>query len=280
MAAKLNFWSTVFWIIGGASFTYYAQLIIALHQFIEKDYAFAGIGLGKWFNSEAAVFTCTFMWLPLVVIHLAAWFYVRAAELADNPRPRYPDSVFSISIPPDQAWLRIVLVILLLVAPSAGYIFTVGRTFSHYGIVYIDTVREGGKQALADAAKQQSKAIAGLTEDERRNAVIPGESQAAGANAVRGMKLLTSRPDAKGRSLDWNSSGWNWVNCVRDNEVRPFPEDITLKIPHLVKTQALPILQPWGFLLMAAGLAVSTIALLLRGWIRQPHEGSNALADS
>ncbi len=244
---QIDFLSTAFAIVGTGSFLYFVNVIVALHQFREKDFSYLGMSLpGKAFNSEVAIFALTFMWIPLVVLHLIAHFYQSYCRRAKKTPPHFPNSIAKLAIPTAWSWVRNSLFIALLVLPTAGYVFIAGRTFAHYGIV--------DRNLIPDAFETDGKtSTASLL-------LIP-----ANDSAVRGWNLLTDYPaTTSGQRYDWDSSGWAWINTHRSDELRPRLSDPP-KTTRIVTIGAIPIIQPWGFVVMSALGIISAGALLIRG---------------
>ena len=252
----LGFFSNFFALLGVSCFIYFTNIFAALHQFKEKDISFFGIALpGKAFNSEAALFTLTFMWLPLGLLHLLAHLYQRHSRVARNARPHFPYTLAKLPvIPPRYPWMKTALFAFLLVWPTFIYTFTTGRTFCHYGIIDWDRFPQTLPTKDVVAAKNQINEAKGK------------ENQ----HAVTGLQLLTRLPaTANGQSRSWKSAGWVWVNLARTDELRPRlgdPPDTT----RFVATQALPLVQPWGFLIASIVFSLSMIWLLIGGFRSLP----------
>jgi hypothetical protein len=249
-ASVLEFLSTAFAVLGVGCFLYFTSVFVALHEFKEKTISFMGLTFpGSVFNSEAAVHTLTFFCWPLLLLHLLCHLYVKNARQAGRPRPHFPYSLAKLPVVPVQfAWMRVCLFTLLLVWSSFVYCFTCGRVFQKYGMMDNNLLPKTLPQRASESDPTMDDAL-----------------KPCFAKALRGCQLLTRYPDTlSGQRHDWDSPSWIWINAERYDELRVRPGD-PKDTTRVVTTQAIPLWQPWGFLLMSTLLAFSSLWLAAVG---------------
>jgi hypothetical protein len=232
-----------FWIVGSFCFFWETLVVAALYR-VSPDVELPL--LGKCSGGEAIVLTLTFFWPVLLALH---WL-VHAHQSLTRGRPysaRFPGVLGDKEIPAPLTRFRVLLFFLLLFWPSIAHIILTVRGFTHMSIVYnVD----GEAYQVSDGA--QSNEVKLL---EHR-----GWAQLAPLSQPR---------DCKGAAV---KGEWRWLHW-RDKKELVLPADGGKPGRKVVRPErwptAIPLIQPWGFLLVAIALSLSTPWLIVRAWMRK-----------
>ncbi len=246
----LEFLSGAIAVLGTGCFLYFTSVFVALHEFKEKTIGFMSLPFpGSAYNSEVAILTLTFICGPLLLLHLLAHLFQHRSRLAHRNAPHFPYAVAKLPVvPPEYPWMRVGLFVVLLAWPSFVYCFTCGRVFDHYGLI--------DNNFLPNPIPLP---------EEGDNEGIEKQLDEVYAKALSGAALLMRHPETVGNAkYRWNSPSWRWINLKRKDELRPKPGD-PRNTTRVVTTQGIPIYQPWGFLVMSALFAISTLWLTIAG---------------
>lgn len=234
------FLAGAFWAVGVLCVYLYTAVFAAAHRFGPVELPL----LGKCSTMEGVLFTLSFCWAPLALLHIILHTYISLPEVRQDPPPRFPGAVKDSQLPIRLRGVSAGLFIVLCMWPSFVHCFLTGRAFSHYAIVPKDVV---GKSPLASEQWE----------------------------AIRGSRLLGyafSRPS----SPTWQRGGatW-WVNYERpewcttfdysvrsvNSEGRPQLEGVPMH--ERVVVSALRM-QPLFFVLSSCLLSISIIVAVWR----------------
>jgi hypothetical protein len=208
--------------------------------------------VGKCSHGEAITLTLTFFWPVLLMIH---WLVHLHQSIASRTSilTRFPGMLRDLEIPTAFGGLRILLFGLLLVWPSFAHVVLTIRSFTHMSIVFD---YDGEAYLLPDDSRRESK------EQAERDVL-----------RYRGLAQLSWLcPPRNGQG---NVSGeWRWLHWRdEDQHVVQRPADAKKPAGWALQPQhwptAVPVIQPWGFLIVAIGLTLSTCVMLLRPVLRR-----------
>jgi hypothetical protein len=240
-AAVRNFLGAAFWGVGAFCAYWQTQVFIAALRFGEVNLPV----VGRCSEMEAVIFTLTFGWLPLLILHLI----VRQHQRLSGARPRFPGAMGGLIIPADLRWLRVLPFLALCLWPTFVHIFLTGRAFSHYMIV-----PSGFINSTLDAS--QWPTVSGW-----RLGFYPWILPADRAWEVGGARW-------------WVNTREEWVEVKRGAQAALPHSKIAVETRHeRVGITALSI-QPVGFILLGGVISFSALALLVNGLKKRPTRDS------
>lgn len=245
-----------FWILGSLAFTWEMLVVAAL---LRASPEVSLPLLGDCSGGEALILTLSLFWPVLLALHWVAHAHQRTSRGRDY-LSSFPGLLGDMDVPASLAWFRMLAFVLLLLIPSAAHVFLTARAFTHVSLVY----KSGDR-------------------------VLPSPKKDGTLMAYRGWSQLAPHRHLK-REDKSRIGEWRWLHW-RD-EIDRTPRDSEGKIPINPATRkpmarditashwpsALPLIQPWGFLLAAIGLSASTLLLLYHPWRRLRLEAASRSA--
>jgi hypothetical protein len=184
-----TFLAAAFWAVGGFCVYWETLVLVAIHRFSEVDLPL----IGKCSQVEAVIFTLSFFWAPLLVLHFVLHAFQRLEAEVGSDRPRFPGAVGAEQVPAELKSIRVCLFVVLFLWPTGIHVFLTGRAFDHFQII---------PSNMADKPTDQWR-------------------------STSGWKLLffpCSRPDETAPT----DTFW-WVNGARAELREAWPDDINLQ---------------------------------------------------
>jgi hypothetical protein len=225
-----KFLGTAFWGVGVFCYYWGTQLFIAINRYGELELP----AFGRSSEMEAVIFTLTFGWLPLLILHLL----VHQHQRLGGERPRFPGAMGSLAVPPTIKWVRFLLFMVLCLWPTFVHVYATGRAFSHYVIIPSGFINKTLNQEEWPAVRKWQ---------------------------------LVAYPWTHPSHLAWNSPGARWWVNSREEwvEVNRATQAICGEITVQKKYERVGItaipLQPMAFLVVAVLLCCSSVMLLTNG---------------
>ena len=100
-----TFLSAAFWAIGGFCVYWETLVFVAIHRFREVDLPI----FGECSQVEAVIFTLSFFWAPLLVLHFVLHAFQRLEANVASDRPRFPGTVGEKEVPTELKFIRVCL---------------------------------------------------------------------------------------------------------------------------------------------------------------------------
>jgi len=232
-----------FWIVGTFCFFLETLVVAALYR-VSPEVELPL--LGKCSGGEALILTLTFFWPILLALH---WLVHAHQSLTSGGRffTRFPGVLGDKEIPSPLGRFRILLFFLLLVWPSVAHVVLTVRGFTHMSIVY----NAGGEAYL-----------------------LSDETQHGSAKLLeyRGLAQLGFPSPPRNNKGEVVKGEWRWMHW-RDKKEVAVQMGAGEPARNVVKPEhwptAIPLIQPWGFLLVAIALSISTPWLVVRASLRK-----------
>jgi hypothetical protein len=245
-AAIISFLAWAFWIVGTVCVLWESIVIVGIY----RDSSITLPLFGTASPGEAINFILSFFWAPLVALHCIAHKH-QSLTTGKSWSERFPGLIKDKDIPNPMGYLRFLLFVILLVWPSFAHVVVTVRSFTDMSIVYD---YHGEAYLLPSDGRRDTKEKANTDELEYR-----------GLPQLRWLSQPRNTIGGEWRWLHWRDKK-DHVLLLPADELRPTGYGIH---PEHWPT-AIPIIQPWGFLLVAVGLTISTGVLLIRPLPRRP----------
>jgi hypothetical protein len=118
----LNFVERLYWVLGAFCLYWFTRLEIVDYRMLPLDFPI----LGSCHASEALIYSLTFFWAPLLLLHQC----VHACQRQFGERRQwagFPGVVGDLPVPRALASVRLMVFIALVVLPTAAYVWSSGR---------------------------------------------------------------------------------------------------------------------------------------------------------